>query len=351
MQLARAILIRNLDLEGFKPDEVRFKARLLSPRSTTKEGMLIGSIADKVHFSSRSGSGQLSSLHYNRERRRDELQQLPYLTAQECELRAKEFVALLGFPEELEIVRKSIRSQTAEFTMQFALIRGYRLDSTFSIKLGRYGGILESATAGPNYDISDLKAPKISREQAASIAMSEFERDGLFMVTELSTPVLMAGRPIPTDDAYRDRVSLERLKEIKADRPLGFWRVVFSDTDGVSLVHGFHVVDIDCGTGEVVGQIRMQQIGGGKERAVVSWARIGKVAVVGDRSGTTGAIEALSTKERPNGKPIAVQAGKLIYACRYDATNNILWRQLPGGRYEPGRPAPSLVEVLKAHAR
>jgi hypothetical protein len=171
------------------------------------------------------------------------------------------------------------------------------------------------------FDTSSLLPPRFTAEQAAGIGLTEYQRAGMFAITSVSEPILMAGRPMTSDD-YRDRVALERVNQFKGDKPVAFWRVGFQESDGAKFAGTIHIVDIDTQTGEIVGQARMSQLGGGSEPPVITWSKIGKVVVVGDRSRALGTIEALATQELPGGKPVAVQAGKMIYACRPKGSMN-----------------------------
>lgn len=345
-----AVIARNLVLEGFSKDDNRFQARLANLALSEEDGIMSGTYGGLTHFAGRADSQRLESLTYRRELKPEEWLQTPRLDKRQCEDRAREFAGLLRFPSEVDLVSVEMSDRSATAGFKFPLVLGHRVDSVFTVSLNRHGGVLEWAEAGRVYDLASLKQPRISAEQAASVGLSEYQRAGMFTITQISDPILMAGRPMTTDE-YRDRVSLDRLNQFKGDKPVAFWRVGFQESDGAKLAGTIHIVDIDTQTGEIVGQARMSQLGGGSEPPVISWSKIGKVGVVGDRSKASGTIEALTTQELPGGKPVAVQAGKLIYACRYDVKKNILWRRLPEGKYEPGRPAASLVKALKAQAR
>lgn len=350
MDVARAVLTRNLEMEGLDPAGERFQARLRKPHMTIEDGMLFVSFASETVLSSIEGTGKVNTFTYRRERRPDELKQLPYLTVEACERQMLTYRALLGFPEGLAVVSRLDHDEIVEFRLKEPPRLSHVVDSSWSLAIDRCGGVLLRASGGRAYDYSSLLAPKVSSTNAARIGLSEYQRAGMFTITQISDPILMAGRPMTTDE-YRDRVSLDRLNQFKGDKPVAFWRVGFQESDGAKFAGTLHIVDIDTQTGEIVGQARMSQLGGGSEPPVITWSKIGKVGVVGDRSKATGTIEAVTTQGLPGGKPVAVQAGKLIYACRYDVKKNILWRRLPDGKYEPGRPAASLVKALKAQAK
>ena len=326
-------------------------ARIGGLESSTEEERFRGSIASLTHFSSPSGSGRLDYFNYRPELNPSERAKAPYLDLEQCESKAVEFWRLLQYPSEPAITKRRPTDDQVEFIWRYPSVLGHQLDSSFRLVINRYGGFLQAASAGLVYDTSDLKRPRVSGEEAAGIALSEYQRAGMFDITHLSEPILMAGRPMVSDE-YRDRVSLDRLNQFQGSKPVSFWRVGFSAHDGARFAGTSHIVEVDAQTGEIVGEVRMSALGsGGGEPPALSWPKIGDVAVVGDKSKMVGRVEALVTKDLPGGKPVSVQSGKLIYACRYDAKKNILWRRLAGGKYEPGRPEAKLAKTLKSRAR
>jgi hypothetical protein len=227
---------------------------------------------------------------------------------------------------------------------------GHSLDNTSHLIIERADGLLGSAMISEVYDLSSVRAPKIPAERAMEIASAEYLMAGMYPMAKAYDPKLMAGRPVETVE-FIDRVSARRLNQFRGAKPLTFWRVFFYGHDGGQYLGYWHVLDIDSQTGEIVGQARLSDCGGGEPAPVITWTTIGRVSVVGDRTRSLGMVEDIETSELPTGKQVAVQAGHMVYACRYDAKHNILWRRPHDGNYEPGRPAPSLVKALKANAK
>lgn len=344
----QAVVLRNYDLEGLAANDPR-RASLKLQVLESEDGMLSVAAGSNAGFSTDLERRSIGVFQYRR-LVRDGLETLPLLDDVQLETLAREFAGLLRVPAELSEVRRDLNGQRGVFRFRQTPVAGHHVENEGSLHLDRRGGILTLATCMWGFDTSSLLPPRFTAEQAAGIGLSEYQRAGMFTITQISDPILMAGRPMTTDE-YRDRVSLDRLNQFKGDKPVAFWRVGFQESDGAKFAGTIHIVDIDTQTGEIVGQARMSQMGGGGEPPVITWSKIGKVGVVGDRGKATGTIEALAIQELPGGKPVAVQAGKMIYACRYDAKKNILWRRLPEGKYEPGRPAASLVKALKAQAK
>lgn len=348
MQLAKAILVQNLEREGFKPTDKRFKDRLLHQSFIDWGSRAEGSFSGVTNIRTVGKSRTVVHFSYPQERGVAELRELKQLIAQECRVLMTVYREQLGFPRDLVVTKETVGEAVVSFELRRPLIAGHRSTLQFSIEVGRYGGVLLSANGDLPYN--DLPPPKVTAEEATLTSLNELQTVGGFSITMLRDPALMVGKP-SAHETYRDRVSLDRVSQFGADQPMTFWRLDLFESDGVSYLGMHQVIEVDTQTGEIVGHRRFFGRPEPLPPPAVSWKWIGRVSVVGDQSRVQALVEPLSTRERPGGKPVMVQSGKLIYACRYDATNNILWRQLPGGRYEPGRPAPSLVKALKAHAR
>lgn len=343
---AQQVYLRNLNLENVpKDDPLRTGLNL---KILEIDGDLVHASAGPLGTFSTDGSrSRVSTIFYRRATR----PKTPNaLSADQCEEHAIEFARLLNVPETSMVIRREVQPEAVTFTFRIPGVAGHTIDSTSHLHISRADGVLTFARIAGSYDLSDLKPPRVSGEEAAGIALSEYQRAGMFDITHLSEPILMAGRPMVSDE-YRDRVSLDRLNQFQGSKPVSFWRVGFSAHDGASFAGTSHIVEVDAQTGEIVGEVRMSALGGGGDSPALSWPKIGDVAVVGDKSKTVGWVESLVTKDLPGGKPVSVQSGKLIYACRYDAKKNILWRRLPGGKYEPGRPDAKLAKILKSKAR
>lgn len=347
--IARRVIVRNLELEGVKPDTEAYRSRMQYQLESKEGNVISGSVFGGVaSFTGRLITPSISMFNYRSAISADERSRLPVLDESDIRRLVSEFMTLLEKPSEL-VWTVELRGDVAYVSGRKVGPHGHRVDTPWQLSFNRRGGILTQFISGPNDEMSYLLPPKIPSGQAGLIALAEYQHAGMFAITEIHEPSLMAGYPMNAEE-YEARIAMDRINEfVSARKVMSYWRIGFSSHDGEAFTGEVHIVEVDAQTGQIVGQARMARLGGSSEptaKPVISWNTISSVTVAGDKENTIGKVAPIETKSLPGGKPIAVHSAKFVFACRYDAKTNVLWRRIPGGGYEPGRPDAKLTKVL-----